>query len=102
MFAYPLQLHRASAPTGSFRMSRRYQLEFVLLAALWGASFLFMRVAAPEFGPMPLMLLRCLVGAAVLLPIAWVREGGGSWFAWRGTAVAGCCSPASSIPRSRS
>jgi drug/metabolite transporter (DMT)-like permease len=57
-------------------MNRRYQLEFLLLAALWGASFLFMRIAAPEFGPMPLMLLRCLVGAAVLLPIAWVSEGG--------------------------
>ncbi len=57
-------------------MNRRYQLEFLLLAALWGASFLFMRIAAPEFGPMPLMLLRCLVGAAVLLPIAWAREGG--------------------------
>lgn len=58
-------------------MSRRYQFEFVLLAALWGASFLFMRVAAPEFGPLPLMLLRCLVGALVLLPIAWVQRGGG-------------------------
>ena len=57
-------------------MNGRYQLEFLLLAALWGASFLFMRVAAPEFGPLPLMLLRCLVGALVLLPIAWAREGG--------------------------
>jgi drug/metabolite transporter (DMT)-like permease len=58
-------------------MNRRFQLEFVLLAALWGASFLFMRLAAPEFGPMPLMLVRCLVGALVLLPIAVAREGGG-------------------------
>jgi drug/metabolite transporter (DMT)-like permease len=59
-------------------MNRRFQLEFVLLAALWGASFLFMRIAAPEFGPMPLMLVRCLVGTLVLLPIAWAREGGGA------------------------
>ena len=59
-------------------MNRRFQLEFVLLAALWGASFLFMRIAAPEFGPMALMLVRCLVGALVLLPIAWAREGGGA------------------------
>ena len=57
-------------------MNRRHQAEFVLLAAVWGASFLFIRVAAPEFGPMPLMLVRCAVGAAVLLPIAWVRHGG--------------------------
>ncbi|MEO9385389.1 hypothetical protein ABI908_14930, partial [Chromobacterium phragmitis] len=26
-----------------------------LLAALWGGSFLFMRVAAPVFGPLPLI-----------------------------------------------
>ena len=26
-------------------------LSFVLLGALWGASFLFLRIAAPEFGP---------------------------------------------------
>jgi drug/metabolite transporter (DMT)-like permease len=57
-------------------MTIRYQAEFVLLAAIWGASFLFMRIAAPEFGPAPLMLLRCGVGAAVLLPIAWIRQGG--------------------------
>lgn len=57
-------------------MNRGHQFEFVLLAAIWGASFLFMRVAAPEFGPLPLMLVRCLIGAAVLLPIAWAREGG--------------------------
>ena len=39
---------------------------FILLAALWGASFLFMRVAAPEFGPFALMLMRCAIGALVL------------------------------------
>ncbi len=50
-------------------MSRRYQFEFVLLAAVWGASFLFMRIAAPAFGPLPLMALRCAIGAAVLVPI---------------------------------
>ncbi|MGE0799721.1 MAG: DMT family transporter [Lautropia sp.] len=50
-------------------MSRRFQAEFLLLAAIWGASFLFMRVTAPSFGPIPLMLLRCAVGAVVLLPV---------------------------------
>ncbi|MBD5780944.1 DMT family transporter [Pelagicoccus sp. NFK12] len=34
------------------------------LSAVWGASFLFMRVAAPAFGPIPLMLIR--VGTALL------------------------------------
>ena len=46
---------------------------FVALAALWGASFLFMRVAAPEFGPLTLMLLRCGIGALTLLPIVLWR-----------------------------
>ena len=57
-------------------MTRRHQSEFILLAAIWGASFLFIRVAVPEFGPIPLMLVRCAVGAAVLLPIAWIRHRG--------------------------
>jgi predicted PurR-regulated permease PerM len=46
--------------------------DLILLAALWGASFLFMRIAAPQFGPLPLMGLRCAIGAAVLVPLlAW-------------------------------
>jgi len=83
-------------------MNRRFQLEFVLLAALWGASFLFMRIAAPEFGPMPLMLVRCLVGAVVLLPIARRAKVAADWRAPGARRAAGCSSPASSIPRSRS
>jgi len=47
-------------------------VDLILLAALWGASFLFMRIAVPQFGPLPLMALRCAVGAAVLVPLlAW-------------------------------
>jgi drug/metabolite transporter (DMT)-like permease len=57
-------------------MNLRHQFEFVLLGAVWGASFLFMRVSVPEFGPLPLMLVRCAIGAAVLLPIAAARHGG--------------------------
>ena len=50
-------------------MSARDTAAFLALAAIWGASFLFMRVAAPIFGPVPLMLLRCAVGAATLVPL---------------------------------
>lgn len=42
--------------------------ELLLLGAIWGASFLFMRIAAPEFGAMPVAALRVMFGAAVLLP----------------------------------
>ena len=33
-------------------MRLRDVFELLLLAALWGASFLFMRIGAPEFGPL--------------------------------------------------
>lgn len=46
-------------------------LELCLLGAIWGASFMFMRVAAPEFGAAPLVELRLALGALVLLPMLW-------------------------------
>jgi drug/metabolite transporter (DMT)-like permease len=45
--------------------------ELGLLGAIWGASFLFQRVSAPEFGALPLGELRLVLGAAVLLPFLW-------------------------------
>lgn len=46
-------------------------IELILLAAIWGASFLFMRVGSPEFGPVLFMALRtsiaCLFLVACLL-----------------------------------
>ena len=44
-------------------------IELVSLAAIWGASFLFMRIAAPEFGPIPLIAVRVGVAAAFLLVV---------------------------------
>ena len=46
-------------------------LELCVLGAIWGASFMFMRVAAPQFGAMPLVEIRLALGAAVLLPFLW-------------------------------
>ncbi len=45
--------------------------ELLLLGAIWGASFMFMRVAAPAFGPLALVELRLGLGALVLLPFLW-------------------------------
>lgn len=42
----------------------------VLLGAVWGASFLFIRVAVHDFGPMPLMFMRVTLGGLVLLAYA--------------------------------
>lgn len=46
-------------------------LELTSLGAIWGASFLFMRVAAPDFGAAPLVAVRLWLGALVLLPLLW-------------------------------
>jgi drug/metabolite transporter (DMT)-like permease len=43
--------------------------ELLLLAALWGGSFLFMRIAAPVLGPIWLIELRVLLAGLALLPI---------------------------------
>jgi drug/metabolite transporter (DMT)-like permease len=46
-------------------------LELCLLGAIWGASFLFMRVAANDFGAIPLVVVRLGLGSLVLLPFLW-------------------------------
>lgn len=46
----------------------------ILLSTLWGMSFLFMRVASPEFGPVSLVMVRMGVAALVLLPLFSVRR----------------------------
>lgn len=56
-------------------MKPRDYVDLVLLAALWGASFLFMRVAAPAFGAVPLVEVRVVVAAAFLLPLVAARGG---------------------------
>lgn len=45
--------------------------ELVLLGAIWGGSFLLMRVAAPEFGPLALVEIRLFFGALVLVPFVY-------------------------------
>ncbi|MGJ3238871.1 MAG: DMT family transporter [Anaerolineae bacterium] len=42
----------------------------ILLGAIWGASFLFIREAAHDFGPVMLMFLRVLFAGFVLMPFA--------------------------------
>ena len=46
-------------------------LELLGLGMVWGASFLFMRIAVPDFGPYALVEVRLLLGALVLMPFLW-------------------------------
>ncbi|WP_448552903.1 DMT family transporter [Thalassotalea montiporae] len=50
-------------------MSTSAFFELLFLASLWGASFLFMRIGSPEFGPFLLVALRTLTASLFLLPI---------------------------------
>ena len=44
-------------------------LKLLLLSAIWGGSFLFMRVASPEFGPIFLIWTRVALATAFLSPV---------------------------------
>ena len=50
-------------------MKRRDTLELLGLAALWGASFLFMRAGAAEFGAVALAFVRVAGATLFLLPL---------------------------------
>lgn len=57
-------------------MSIRDLIDLTLLGAIWGASFLFMRVATPEFGPVALIAVRVAIAAGLLLPVLlWQGRG---------------------------
>jgi drug/metabolite transporter (DMT)-like permease len=53
-------------------------VDFVLLAAIWGASFMFMRTASQEMGPLASAGLRVIIAALFLLPILWFKGLGGA------------------------
>lgn len=71
-------------------------IELGVLGAIWGASFLFMRIAAKEFGAFALVEVRLVLGATILLPFLWrerQRFTRGHW--WR---LAGIAAINSAIP----
>lgn len=44
-------------------------LELLLLAAIWGASFIFMRIAAPELGAPVLIIARVFLAGLMFVPV---------------------------------
>jgi drug/metabolite transporter (DMT)-like permease len=68
----------------------RTLFELTLLGAIWGGSFLFMRVAARDFGPLPLVEARLALGALTLMPFLWrarAQFAAGVWLRILGIAV---------------
>jgi len=65
-------------------------IDLVLLGALWGASFLFMRIGAAEFGAIPTAGVRVTIAMLVLVPLMWVRRQGGDFVRhWKSTMLVG-------------
>ena len=58
----------------------RWLAQFVALGAIWGSSFMFMRLAVADFGPVATATLRVSLGALFLLPLLLWR---GQWPALR-------------------
>ena len=50
-------------------MNPKHFIELVILAAIWGASFLFMRIASPAFGADNMAALRVVIAGITLLPV---------------------------------
>ena len=72
----------------------RYWPMLLLLAGVWGASYLFIKVAVDEIDPAPMMAFRTLLAAAVLLAyVGWrfgrTRAGEELRAAWRHCLVLG-------------
>ncbi|TCS93836.1 DMT family transporter [Hazenella coriacea] len=55
-------------------MSTKNLIILCSLAALWGASFFFIRVSVPTFGPFMLVELRLLLAVGALLLFAWMTR----------------------------
>lgn len=55
-------------------MSAKHIIELLFLASLWGGSFIFMRIASPEFGPILLMAFRTLTASLFLLPLVLISK----------------------------
>ena len=60
-------------PAAALSGPRGWGGDFILLAAIWGSSFLFMRLGTVEFGPLPTAAVRVAIAALFLLPIVWLR-----------------------------
>ncbi|HUR87859.1 MAG TPA: DMT family transporter [Ramlibacter sp.] len=54
---------------------RSWVTDFALLGAIWGSSFLFMRLGTVEFGALPAAFMRVVIASLFLLPLlVWRRQ----------------------------
>src|SRR5579872_498164 len=86
----------AGAPQAAATAPWRTSLELTLLGAIWGASFMFMRVSSGDFGPFPLVEMRLAFGALVLTPFLWRARAQFSRMLW--LRIAGIAMMNATIP----
>lgn len=73
-----------------FELRRQHFFQLVILSFIWGSSFLFLRIAAPEFGPILLITVRVLIAGLVLLvPLYFSKEWPVLKKHWRAIFVSG-------------
>lgn len=75
-------------------MKTKYFVQLVALSSLWGASFLFIRIASPVFGPNLLALLRVSMATVTLALLMRLMRQPWAWQQWRTLAVIGLLSVA--------
>lgn len=75
-------------------MKTKYFVQLVALSSLWGASFLFIRIASPVFGPNLLALLRVSMATLTLALLMRLMRQRWAWQQWRTLAVIGLLSVA--------
>jgi len=69
-----MRTRRDSTARDALPMTPVNIFQLLVLAALWGASFLFIRVGVTDFGVAPLMALRVGIGALFLLIVLVARR----------------------------
>lgn len=77
----------APEASGTVAPVLRAHLAIVTSAVLFGSTFVVMKDAVVDAGPVPFLGVRFLIGAAVLVPLT--RRGGPSVGVWRAGAVCG-------------
>ena len=76
------------------RVQTRHFFQLIGLSALWGASFLFIRISSPVFGPLVLAGLRVGLATLTLLFLMKGLKQGWPWAYWRELFLLGALSVA--------
>ena len=88
------QAHTIMGLFRGIRLSIRTKVLLLALGAIWGASFLFQRVASEPFGVFALVEMRLALGALVLLPFLWAARAKFRGTLWLKLAVVGALNSA--------